>query len=296
MRFALVLACALAPLSVPASADPSRDVLWAALKTCVLAKTIANRTFPCLDVDLGARDRPGSAVLRAPGEPTHVVVMPTDTVPGLEASVLRGPRGSAYWKSALAARPFVSDALKGRLPPDDVGLAVNSARGRSQDQLHIHLDCLRPSVLAAVKAHGRGVRTTWTPFPVALAGDRYFAMRVPAADVERFNPFAALRTLPGRRPDLRETSFAALATPPGDPEPGFILLAYRAPGASAEDVMDHTCAAAASGRSSRGSRETSEARLSVRTDEAEPLPWPSVLGLWNTTDPPSPPPPVRYSG
>lgn len=243
----LALASALAALSAPAVADPGRDVLWAALKTCVLAKRVANRTFPCLDVDLGGKGRPGSAVLRAPGEPTHVVVMPTDTVPGLEASVLRGPRGVAYWKAALAARPFVSDALKGRLAVAAVGLAVNSARGRSQDQLHIHLDCLRPSVLAAVRAHGRGVRATWAPFPVPVAGDRYLAMRVSAADAERFNPFAALRTLPGRRPDLRETSFAALATPHGDPEPGFILLAYRAPGASAEDVMDHSCAAAAAG-------------------------------------------------
>ena len=249
MRRALVLACAVMALPVPASADPSRNVLWAALKTCVLAKTLANRTFPCLDVDLGGTDRPGSAVMRAPGEPTHIVVMPTDTVPGLEAQILRGPRGVAYWKAALAARLFVSDAVKGRLPVADVGLAVNSARGRSQDQLHIHLDCLRPSVLRAVKANGPAVRGTWGPFPVPLAGDRYFAMRVPAAASERFNPFAALRTLPGRRPDLHETSFAALATPPGDPEPGFILLAYRAPGASAEDVMDHTCAAAVGDRS-----------------------------------------------
>jgi CDP-diacylglycerol pyrophosphatase len=234
-------------LPAAAAADPSRDVLWAALKTCVLAKRIADRTFPCLSVDLGDKDRPGSAVLRAPGEPTHIVVMPTDTTPGLEAPVLRGPRGAAYWRAALAARPFVSDALKGRLPLEAVGLAVNSARGRSQDQLHIHLDCLKPSVLAAVKAHGRQIRGTWTRFPVPLAGDRFHAMRVPEAEAARFNPFAALRTLPGPRPDLHRTSFAAVATPPGDPEPGFLLLAYRAPSASAEDVMDHSCAVA-SGR------------------------------------------------
>ena len=237
----------LTAMPVAAAPDPTRDVLWAALKTCVLAKRIADRTFPCLSVDLGDTNRPGSAVLRAPGEPTHIVVMPTDTTPGLEAPVLRGPRGVAYWRAALAARPFVSDPLKGRLPPEAVGLAVNSAHGRSQDQLHIHLDCLKPSVLAAMKAHARQIHRTWTRFPVPLAGDRYFALRVPDAEAERFNPFAALRPLPGPRPDLHRTSFAALATPPGDPEPGFIVLAYRAPSASAEDVMDHSCAAA-SGR------------------------------------------------
>lgn len=229
-----------------AVADPSRDVLWAALKSCVLAKRIANRTFPCLAVDLGEGARPGAAVLRAPGQPTHVVVMPTDTVPGLEASVLRGPRGAAYWQAALAARHHVSDALKGRVPAEDVALAVNSADGRSQDQLHIHLDCVKPRVLAALREHGSSVRTAWTPFPVALAGDRYFAMRVPAAGAEHFNPFAALGRLPGRR-DLHRTSLAALATPSGDPAPGFLILAYRAPSASAEDVMDHTCAVAGRG-------------------------------------------------
>ena len=181
--------------------------------------------------------------------------MPTDTVAGLEAPILRGPRGAAYWRAALAARPLVSEALegtqkgtqKGTLPPEAVGLAVNSARGRSQDQLHIHLDCLKPSVLAALRAQGRQVRRAWTRFPQPLAGDRYYALRVPEAEAARFNPFAALRSLPGARPDLRRTSFAAVATPPGDPEPGFILLAYRAPSASAEDVLDHSCAAA-SGR------------------------------------------------
>lgn len=237
-----LIAALLIPSPLAAAPDPSRDVLWAALKTCVLAKRLANRTFPCLSVDLGDGARPGTAVLRAPGEPTHSVVMPTDTVAGLEAPVLRGPRGAAYWRAALAARPFVSDVFKGKLPPAAVGLAVNSARGRSQDQLHIHLDCMRPSVLAALKAHDRQIRRTWSRFPVPLAGDHYYALRVPEAQAAQFNPFAALHGLPGARPDLHRTSFAAVATQPGDPEPGYILLAYRAPSASAEDVLDHSCA------------------------------------------------------
>ncbi|MCJ2040969.1 CDP-diacylglycerol diphosphatase [Methylobacterium sp. J-059] len=245
MRWIVPTAIVLAALPAPARAagDPSRDVLWAALKTCVLAKTLADRTFPCLDVDLGDKDRPGTAVLRAPGEPTHVVVMPTDTVAGLEAPVLRGARGIAYWRAALAARRFASAPLKGRVPVEEVGLAVNSARGRSQDQLHIHLACIKPRVLAALRTHGHGIRATWAPFPVPLAGDRYLALRVTAAEAERFNPFAALVRLPGRR-DLRQTSLAAVATPAGDPDPGYYVLAYRAPRASAEDLMDHTCGAA----------------------------------------------------
>ena len=183
MRRMLVVATLLAYTAMlPArAANPVRDVLWVALQGCVLAKKAAGRSFPCLSVDLGDGERPGTAVLRAPGQPTHTVVMPTDNVSGIEAPVLQGPRGAAYWRAALAARHAVSDALQGRLPVAAVGLEVNSVDGRSQDQLHIHLDCMHRSVMAALKTHGGAVGQTWAPFPVPLAERQYLALRVPVS-------------------------------------------------------------------------------------------------------------------
>ncbi|WP_342109208.1 CDP-diacylglycerol diphosphatase [Methylobacterium sp. SI9] len=250
MRRKLAIATLLAFTLIPVAdaANPARDVLWVALQGCVLAKKAAGRSFPCLSVDLGDAVRPGTAVLRAPGEPTHTVVMPTDNVSGIEAPVLQGPRGVAYWKAALDARHFVTDALKDRLPIAAVGLEVNSVDGRSQDQLHIHLDCMRRSVMAALKAHGSAVGETWAPFPVPLADDDYLALRVPADAVERFNPFEALSRVPGWRGRLHDVSFAAVAADPDDPASGMIVLAYRMPEASAEELMDHECRVARPGR------------------------------------------------
>jgi CDP-diacylglycerol pyrophosphatase len=252
MRLRLIVATLLALTAMPAAraANPARDVLWAALQGCVLAKKAAGRSFPCLAVDLGEAGRPGTAVLRAPGQPTHTVVMPTDTVSGIEAAVLKGPSGAAYWRAALAARHYVSDALQGRLPVGAVGLEVNSVGGRSQDQLHIHLDCLRPRVMAALRAHGAAVGPDWSPFPVMLEEERYMALRVPAAAADAFNPFAALAQVPGWRSGLHDASFAAVAADPDDPRSGMIILAYRAPDASAEDLMDHGCRIARPRRSS----------------------------------------------
>jgi CDP-diacylglycerol pyrophosphatase len=252
MRRKLAVATLLAFTLIPVAdaANPVRDVLWVALQGCVLAKKTAGRSFPCLSVDLSDGVRPGTAVLRAPGEPTHTVVMPTDTVSGIEAPVLQGSRGTAYWRAALDARHFVSDAFRGRLPVAAVGLEVNSVGGRSQDQLHIHLDCMDGDVMAALKAHGSAVGETWAPFPVALEGQRYLALRVPADAVERFNPFAALAHVAGWRGRLHDASFAAVAADPADPGAGMIVLAYRMPEASAEALMDHTCRAARSGRGS----------------------------------------------
>ncbi|MDP4005998.1 CDP-diacylglycerol diphosphatase [Methylobacterium sp. NEAU K] len=243
MRRMLVAAILLAVTSVPAAtaANPTRDVLWVALQACLLAKKAAGRTFPCLDVDLGDAGQPGTAVLRAPGQPTHIVVMPTADVSGIEAPVLQGPHGIAYWRAALAARHYVSAPLEDRLPVAAVGLEVNSVGGRSQDQLHIHLDCMRPSVMAALKAHGGAVGGTWAPFPVALEDEPYVAMRVPAEEVDHFNPFAALARVPGWRTSLHDASFAAVGAASDDPRGGMIVLAYRASDASAEELMDHSC-------------------------------------------------------
>ncbi len=81
--FAALLVALSAMAAVPAAAapDPSRDVCGR--REDLRARQAARQPdLPCLSVDLGDADRPGSAVLRAPGEPTHSVVMPTDTVAG----------------------------------------------------------------------------------------------------------------------------------------------------------------------------------------------------------------------
>ena len=231
---------------VPAQAlpNPPRDVLWTALQGCILAKKTLGQTFPCLAVDLGSKEHPGTAVLRAPGQPTHTVVIPTANVIGLEAPELQSSSGAAYWRAAVAARSYVTDALKGRLPVEEVGMAVNSAGGRSQDQLHIHLDCIKLSVRTALQRYRPSMKSQWAPLPIAFDGSRFFAMRIGVAEAAGFNPFSALTRLPGGPTNLRATSLAVISTPQHEPDKGFYVLAHRAPGSHSEKLLDHSCAAA----------------------------------------------------
>jgi CDP-diacylglycerol pyrophosphatase len=168
--------------------------------------------------------------------------MPTASVIGLEAPQLQQAAGNAYWRAALAARSYVVSALRGRLPVEQVGLAVNSVGGRSQDQLHIHLDCIQPTVRAALKRHSHRLRETWSALPVPLVG-HFLVRRINAAEVDSFNPFAALMHLPGQVPDLRAMSFAVIAREQNDPDKGFYMLAYRSRKAHAEKLLDHGCSA-----------------------------------------------------
>jgi len=187
---------------------------------------------------------PGYAVLRAPFSATRVLVMPTEKVEGLESPILQQPEASAYWRAALGARRFVTDALGGRIPPNAVALAVNASVGRSQDQLHIHLDCVQPSVRATLQQHASAFTARWTALRFPLAGVRYYGLRVGAAQAEGLNPFASLTSLPGGRRDLRAVSMAAVSAPAKDPGGGFYLLVYRGRRSPVEKLLDPTCSAA----------------------------------------------------
>lgn len=243
MRAALA-SLALVVTAGAAYAGVTRDTLWVVTRTCVAAQATFGKPFPCLRVDLGSHDRPGFAILKAPLLKTEVVVMPTDRIAGIEDRSLRKASGAAYWRAAAEARHFVTDALKGRLDTSDVAFAVNSQGGRSQDQLHVHLDCVRPTVRAALRAHSGIFTADWRPLPFLLGGERYYGKLIPADALDRLNPFEQLAHLPGPH-DLRATSLAMISTAPGDPVPGAYLLAYRAGDSHAEWLLDHDCALAA---------------------------------------------------
>lgn len=231
---------ALAVMATAAEALP-RDSLWLVVRSCLGAERLTGLPFPCVLVKAGDRTDPGYVLVRPPGARSHVLVVPTTPIIGIEAPALQSAQGAAYWRAALDSRRYVVDALKSRLPLSDVALAVNSKGGRSQDQLHIHLDCVDPSVRATLDARSGLIGSKWTRLPFGLEGDHYYALRVGAMNARNFNPFAALAHLPATRGGLSATSLAVVATSPNDPHPGFYLLAYQAPRAHAEALLDHQC-------------------------------------------------------
>jgi len=218
-----------------------RNVLWAALQSCIWTKALIDESFPCLVINPGNRDVPGTAVLRAPGQQTHAVVIPTNNVVGIEAPELQQDAGYIYWRAALSARSFVTAALMGRLETEDVGMAVNSAGGRSQDHLHIHLDCINTNVKRALQQLGHTIKTEWNEFPLTLAGNRFFAKRIIANEASNFNPFSAVKTLPMNKIRLEWTSFAVFGESISDKDAGFYIFAYHAPESHAEKLLDHKC-------------------------------------------------------
>jgi CDP-diacylglycerol pyrophosphatase len=239
----LAAALCVAALAAPLAACADPNVLWTIVHTqCAPSEAAKRDPSPCLAVDLAG----GYAVLKDRSGATQVLVIPTARVTGIEDPAVLAPTAPNYWGEAWAARRYVN-ALAGEvIARDMLSLAVNSIYGRSQNQLHIHVDCIRADVRAALKASLAQIGPAWAPIDLPHVMGRYAAMRLPGEDLGDRNPFKLLAaTDAAARGDMGLETLLAAPVTFENGAPGFVLLADRASAGdagSAEELQDHSCA------------------------------------------------------
>jgi CDP-diacylglycerol pyrophosphatase len=227
--------------------DPKQPAGRSALRQivqdqCVLRWQEHQNPAPCERVFLANPKDAGSgyAVLAAPGGGAHYLLVPTRTMPGIESSELLDPDAPNYFAEAWHARGLISSFVGHDVPRTVVGLAVGIAQSRTQDQFHIHIECLQQETFKALRASAENVVGVWSP--IAIAGSTYQALRITADGLDASNLFELLATL---SPDARHhmgnyTLVVAGAQFKG--APGFVVLAGTGP--SGEILLDSTCAVA----------------------------------------------------
>ncbi|MGO4442156.1 CDP-diacylglycerol diphosphatase [Mycobacterium sp. 2YAF39] len=233
-----------------AGADP--DVLWRIVNDqCVPHEQASDDPAPCALVNQGS----GVALLKDIDGPAQYLLIPTARISGIESPELLAPDATNYFAEAWQERSLVDDRLGRSVPRDWMSLAINSEFARSQNQLHIHIDCLRADVHDAVLRHVADIGPTWASFPEPLAGDPYSAMAVAGDDLGAANPFDLLADgLPGARADMARRTLVVVGAILGDGRPGFIVLAGLVDPATGdtgggEAVQDHqVCAAPVVGK------------------------------------------------
>ena len=227
-----VALCAM--LAAPHYAAADADALWYIVnEQCVPDQQQFHSPKPCDQVDLAA----GYVVLKDRVGDTQFLLMPTAHITGIESPEILAPGSPNYWNAAWQARHFVDERAHRTMPPETISIAVNSADARTQNQLHIHIDCLRLDVQAALREHAGDIGTAWGLFPAKLSGHDYMAMRIDRPDLGDANPFVLLADgIPGARADMAQYTLVVV----GDPG-GFVLLAGHGSG---EELQDHACAAA----------------------------------------------------
>jgi CDP-diacylglycerol pyrophosphatase len=195
------------------------EALWRIVDAGCRAQAPAPR--PGLRCDLARR----YAVLKDRCGPTHFLVLPLERRRGIESEELLRDDEPDYLALAWSERGRSLEALAAAGADDpstgaDVALAVNSRFGRSQSQLHVHIDFLRPQVRTALARLPR-------PLPAGtvleLLGHRY---RVDALATLEGRPFAQLaQEWQAANPDERERLTVAVT---GDGAGGYFMLSDRA--------------------------------------------------------------------
>lgn len=240
----LALAAAATLVGTQVHRDASRDRLRFIVQQQCLPDWVRNHNpAPCRSVTVlgNGPGAPGFAVLPDRKGGAHFLLIPTQTIRGIESPELRASGAVNYFDAAWGARDALSGVLRHPVPPNAVGMAVNQRQARSQDQLHIHVSCLRRTVYDALRAEASQIGADWSP--IRIDGRSYQAMRVVGTDLRAANPFALLaERLPGAADALDEFTLlvAGMQFSEGS---GFALIAGRSvPGA--ERLLDAGCSVA----------------------------------------------------
>ncbi|MCM2440682.1 CDP-diacylglycerol diphosphatase [Agrobacterium vitis] len=221
--------------SAIAHADP--DALWKIVHDkCVVA------TAPCVRVNTGEH----YALLKDQRGVAQHLLIPTDKITGIESPALLDDKTPNFFADAWNERAAVNAKLPHPLARDALSLAVNAQDARSQNQPHIHIDCLSPDAHALLTKMANEIGTDWAPLPAEVAGHHFIAMKVEGDTLAGYNPFLALaKTLQDPSTEMASHNLvvvgASFAT-----GPGFIILTDVAPAATigfsgGEDVQDHSC-------------------------------------------------------
>jgi CDP-diacylglycerol pyrophosphatase len=226
-----------------------RMVLWRIVHDqCVVDQKARGAAAACVLVDISSGEDNGVAILKDINGVAQYLAIPTRRISGIESAEILDPTLPNYWRAAWAARRYLDLRLSRELPRDAVGLAINAANRRSQDQFHIHIDCVAPGVRDALAGYRANLSADWHVLPFPLNGRRYWARRLDSVDLSDARPFNLLADgVAGAKGEMAKETLVAIGATFAPAVPGFVLLADHADpdgGGHGEDLLDAHCSVA----------------------------------------------------
>jgi CDP-diacylglycerol pyrophosphatase len=205
---------------------------------CVSNQRNTNNPAPCTTVDLTRR----YAVLKDISGRAQYLLIPTDRVGGIETAEILYGGSPEYWQYAWNAGRHVDERLHKTLAANQLGLEINSSSRRSQNQLHIHIDCMRADVTAALGAHRADPPGTWQP--LTLDGHHFRVTRVTSL-VDRNNPFRVVQRSLSAKQQMGDQTILVTGAGPDAARDGWLIvhsgMDMDGGTGTAEGLLDHAC-------------------------------------------------------
>jgi CDP-diacylglycerol pyrophosphatase len=216
--------------------------LWKVVgEQCVPNARDTGNPGPCTSVDFKKR----YAVLKDISGRAQYLLIPTDRVSGIESPEILYGGSPEYWVGAWAAGRYVGDKLKMTLAPTQLGLEINSSERRSQNQLHIHVDCMRTDIADALAPYRQDAPGSWRW--TTLDGKRYRVTRVTTL-ADGGNPFRVVERDLGPQQSMAVQTILVTGAGPDTARDGWLVvnsgLDVDGGTGTAEGLLDHSCALA----------------------------------------------------
>jgi CDP-diacylglycerol pyrophosphatase len=244
----VVVAGAVVALRVTLTSAFDPNALWRIVSDrCVPNELEHASPVPCAQVDVKDGTERGYAVLKdnAPSKPHHYLLIPTRHISGIESPLILEPSTPAYFQFAWEARSFVASSVHARLAWDMIGLAVNSAVNRSQDQLHIHIDCIRREIRELLRDNEDALTSHWSEVVMRPPDPSYWALKIDTPSLAGKNPFLMLADgLSSAKDHMNLETLVVAGAVFRDGKKGFYLLSRQASEtmpAHGEDLLDMRC-------------------------------------------------------
>ena len=211
----------------PAEAQTSRDKLWQQVQTCLREQPLQ---LPCVYVSQANK----YVILKDinPAKPQAYLIVPADKVTGIEDKQIWSPPVLNFWEYGWQE----SKRYLKKQPPENTGLAINSVAGRDQDQLHIHISCVKKSVRDAL-AKATAVTDKWGALVELVSGHKYNVRKVTSLST---SPFTLLGELPPAKDHMKDQTLAVIGAKGG----GFYVLndyTHADDKGEAEELLDEKC-------------------------------------------------------
>lgn len=226
----------------------SRGTLWRIVSEQCVPAAQAGQASRCAEVALSGGIQGGDVVFKDRRGALQFLLMPTRQMSGIEDPRLLARDAPPYFQHAWQARRWM-DAVRGKpVPREDVSIAINSAWSRSQDQLHLHISCVRADLKAYLRTVEPQIGQQWASLPGGWQGHRYFVRRVVGPTLEGLDPVRDVAaSIGGAVDEMGRHAIAVIGTRFADGHDGFWWLATRVDpwsgwlGGIEGDVQDHDC-------------------------------------------------------
>jgi len=238
IAFLLVLVVAgmgIASLHVKGNAD----ALWQIVsEKCVPNQQNNGQPAPCLRVDLQQR----YTLLKDRNGPLQYLLIPVDKITGIESPRLLSTATPNFFSFAWHDRGVVAQKFGSPIKDTVLSLAINSEYGRTQNQLHIHISCLRPDVRQQLDGLAPTLNAQWKD--VTFLNHHYIVRVLSQAELDQQSVFIRLASeVPDAKNAMGKYGMALTGLSDGRlvlmaVERNWLLLNKG----SAEEVQDHDCA------------------------------------------------------